>query len=182
MAQTGREKELSKPEEVRDPDTVAALTAMRNTYANEITNLTRPSFVAPPKTAATSDAVADTKPAPVGPEGFAQEQKQKAADIKKAADDEEKNKNERPADPPTINGGRIGPIPNPAFNDAEKYIAAHAELTGEQRAGVRGKFEATQDQIPKGHITVTTNGQTGSIPADQLDAFKKAHPDAVVTQ
>jgi hypothetical protein len=183
MAQTGLEKELSKPEELRDADTVTALTGMRNTYANEISNLTRPPWVAPPKTGANAEAApADTKPAPVGPEGFAQEQKQKAADKAKAEADNQKNINERPAAPKIIANPMGGAIPNPAYNDAEAYIAAHSELTGEQRAQVRAKQEQTT--APKsGPVTVQIPGMpSGQIPADQLDAFKKAHPNAVVSQ
>ena len=67
-AQTGLEKELNKPEDLRDKDTVDYLTTARNQYAKEVATLTRPSFVSPPGEApATASAAAPQNPKPQTP-------------------------------------------------------------------------------------------------------------------
>jgi hypothetical protein len=68
-AQTGLEKELNKPEDLRDKDTVDFLTNARNTYAKEVATLTRPSFVSPPgeETPAPAAAAAPQQPKPATP-------------------------------------------------------------------------------------------------------------------
>jgi hypothetical protein len=94
----------------------------------------------------------EANPTPTAPAAAPQEQltpaqkqfqddQQKAADAqKKQEQDAQKAHNERPAEQPVISVGMGATSANPTFNDAEKYIAQHSELTGTQRAEIRQQF------------------------------------------
>jgi hypothetical protein len=74
---------------------------------------------------------------------FQDDQTAQADAQKKQEQDSQRAHNERPAEQPVISVGMGATSANPAFNDAEKYISAHKELTGPQRAEIRQQYAKT---------------------------------------
>jgi hypothetical protein len=108
---------------------------------------------------------------------FRESEKSDVAAKQKAEADKVQARLERPAEKPVLPvlGPRAFPLPNPAYDATEAYLAKHPELSPAQRAAVRKNATAV--------VKVQIPGQpAGQIPRNQLEAFKKANPKAVIIE
>jgi hypothetical protein len=117
------------------------------------TTKSKPTFFAVPgqnNTGSNPQTVADIAPAAAD---FQKQQDQQVQQQKQQDAQRQSEIDQRPAEPEKFGGGmsRIPATPNPDFNKAEAYIAAHPELDGPGRAAVRKQFASQQQQtqLPK---------------------------------
>ena len=124
-------------------------------------NKVRASLAAATATAATAAPTAAAANPKTAAEDFSKGESKKGEDQMAASVNQNAQEWQRPADPKTIGGGmsRIPQQQNPNFNDAEAYIAAHPNLTPDERAAVRN-----QNDIKNGKVrppTIQIQGEDG---------------------
>jgi hypothetical protein len=173
LAQYEKAKEFGDQSAIDEANqNIAEATQIAKHYGGVLTTLTGRTTTSP--TAQAPGSAPDTTAPGVGQ--FQAEQKAKVDAAKKAQADQEKNFNERPAEPKTqvVTVGRNAQHqPNPAYNEAEQYISEHPTLTGPQRADIRAAHQ--QKNAPQQYVA---GGTVYNIPPDQVSAFLAAHPEA----
>lgn len=135
----------------------------------------RHGYKAPGSADTTQPAPAQAAP-PAAVAGFRSEQTAKADAAAQQATDAQKAIDEREADSPTTvrtSGRNAVSIPNPAFNEAEKYISEHKDLTGPERAQIRADF-AKNNAKPQGNVP-TPPQRGATINAAQFKQYLDAN-------
>jgi len=115
------------------------------------TTKSKPTFFAVPGQQNQPQTVGDVIQNPAAA-AFQQSQNQQQQQAQQQQQQRQAQIDQRPAEPEFLaSGGALGQPRNPNFNQAEKYISQHPELSGPDRAAIRQRFQQQQQQgqLPK---------------------------------